>query len=529
MASSNYHKLSLSSSSSSYIPLHKTQLPPRMQPFSFSPQPSSTKSHHHKHLLIIISLSLLPFLLYILSLYRSLHLPPSSSFGLVIDISHSRSRILVIRSLNEVSGTPFSGESSDSFWVDSGTAQFSGNPELVSGVLFKLIDFAKEKIPTIEWEDTKVQLMILEDFVGRYEERERFLEECRKVLRSSGFKFSDDWASILKGQDEGLYSWLAVNYALGYLGNKPEETVGVVSLGRSSMQVSFASPETMLSESSRVIKLAGVSYHLYTQSLQQFGQDAVWKLLHEQNLQGLISSSLNSDRSMPNPCYPKGYELMSQASDGKPVKSQATGNFSACKSKLTMLLNGRKGKCAHAPCEIVPSIMSELKSKPHPRQQFFLSSQLRGLVPKASISELESVARHFCEDDWENLKNQYDIDDADLSRSCFSHTFMVILLHNRFGLPFDEKRVELAAGSTPVDWRLGAFISQTIMKPLVDITVHHDTHIIENDSVTYFFLFAVVIVFVLLAAFFVMKLRKPQFKTIYDLEKGRYIVTRVPR
>lgn len=89
--------------------------------------------------------------------------------------------------------------------------------------------------------------------------------------------------------------------------------------------------------------------------------------------------------------------------------------------------------------------------------------------------------------------------------------------------------MEFAAGSTPVDWRLGAFISQTIMDPFDKITEHHDAHIIENESVTHFFLFGVLIVIVLLAAFFVMKLRKPQLKTIYDLEKGCYIVTRVPR
>jgi len=39
------------------------------------------------------------------------------------------------------------------------------------------------------------------------------------------------------GQDEGLYSWLAVNYALGYIGNKPHETAGVIVLGKSAMQV----------------------------------------------------------------------------------------------------------------------------------------------------------------------------------------------------------------------------------------------------------------------------------------------------
>ncbi|KNA14246.1 hypothetical protein SOVF_109270 [Spinacia oleracea] len=502
-----------------------------MQPFSLSPPPPSNhpKSRHHKHLLLIVSLSLLPFLFYFLSLYRSLHLPPSSSFGLIVDISTSRSQILVFRSLNEVSGNPFSGQSSDSFWVDTGSSKFSGQPKLAGRVLFKLMDFAKEKIPNSEWEDTKVQLMITGDLVGGVEERKLVLEECRRIMRSSGFMFRDDWASVLEGEDEGLYSWLAVNYALGYLGNKPEETAGVVSLGRSAMQVSFASPEAQQSESSRVIRFGGVPYNLYTQSLQQFGQDAVWKLLLERNTPDLMSSSLNSEISIPNPCYPRGYELTSQTSDEKLMKSHATGNFSACKSELTMSLKGRKGRCTRAPCEIVPSIFSELENKPHPRQRFFLSSQVRGLVPKASVSELEFVAHQFCEDDWENLKRKYDIDDVDLSRSCFSHAFMVVLLRDSFGIPFDEKRVEFAAGSTPVDWRLGAFISQTMMESVDSITEHHDIHIIENESVTFFFLFAVLIVFVLLAAFFVLNLRKPQFKTIYDLEKGHYIVTRVPR
>lgn len=43
--------------------------------------------------------------------------------------------------------------------------------------------------------------MISDDLVGKVEERERVLEECRRVLRSSGFLFKDDWASVLKGED----------------------------------------------------------------------------------------------------------------------------------------------------------------------------------------------------------------------------------------------------------------------------------------------------------------------------------------
>lgn len=52
--------------------------------------------------------------------------------------------------------------------------------------------------------------------------------------------------------------------------------------------------------------------------------------------------------------------------------------------------------------------------------------------------------------------------------------------------------------------------------------------IVGNESVTYFSVFAFLFLSVL-AALFVLQWRKPQLKTVYDLEKGRYIVTRVPR
>ena len=77
----------------------------------------------------------------------------------------------------------------------------------------------------------------------------------------------------------------------------------------------------------------------------------------------------------------------------------------------------------------------------------FCCWQFRGLVLKASISELESVAQNYCEDDWDNLKRKYDIDGVELSRSCFSYTFMVILLRNSFGIPFDEKRYASISGT----------------------------------------------------------------------------------
>lgn len=76
----------------------------------------------------------------------------------------------------------------------------------------------------------------------------------------------------------------------------------------------------------------------------------------------------------------------------------------------------------------------------------------------------------------------------------------------------------------PVDWTLGAFILHMEMGPQLE----SEADIIGNETVMCLSLFAVLFL-VLVAAFYTTWWRKPQMKTVYDLEKGHYIVTRIPR
>ena len=90
-------------------------------------------------------------------------------------------------------------------------------------------------------------------------------------------------------------------------------------------------------------------------------------------------------------------------------------------------------------------------------------------------------------------------------------------------------RIQVAnhARNIPLDWALGAFILQST----AELDQEHPdwmANIVSDESPT---LLSVIAIFVILmfAAWSVSKWRKPQLKTIYDLEKGRYIVTRVNR
>lgn len=81
-------------------------------------------------------------------------------------------------------------------------------------------------------------------------------------------------------------------------------------------------------------------------------------------------------------------------------------------------------------------------------------------------------------------------------------------------------------GSIHFDWTLGAFIYQSMLEPSESEFENQD-QIVGDESLTYLLLVAVLLI-AFLTAYFVRQWRKPQIKTVYDLEKGRYIITRLP-
>lgn len=82
-------------------------------------------------------------------------------------------------------------------------------------------------------------------------------------------------------------------------------------------------------------------------------------------------------------------------------------------------------------------------------------------------------------------------------------------------------------GSVPLDWALGAFILQTTDD--ADIQKHDWIATIFSDESPTLLLLIGILLIVLFTAWSISRWRKPQVKTIYDLEKGRYITTRIGR
>ena len=81
--------------------------------------------------------------------------------------------------------------------------------------------------------------------------------------------------------------------------------------------------------------------------------------------------------------------------------------------------------------------------------------------------------------------------------------------------------------NTPLDWALGALILQTTA--VTDGENHGLIASIVKDDFPNLVLLLGAATLLTFAGWYVLQWNKPYFKTIYDLEKGRYIVTRVSR
>lgn len=436
----------------------------------------------------------------------------------------------------------FGTEGLTSFRVNPGLSSFSEDPESAGGSLTELLEFGKGRVPREFWRETEVRLMATAGLrLLDSEVQDRILDSCRKKLRDSGFKFRDDWASVITGSDEGMYAWVVANYALGSLGGDPLRTTGIIELGGASAQVTFVSNEPMPSEYSQTVTHKNITYNLYSHSFLHFGQNVAYDSLREALTSGEFNLAAKSLREgkLIDPCTPKGYlhnveswKLAPGLLDEKNGLStlQSNGNFSECRSAALLMLQKGKEKCSYQHCYIGSTFLPKLRGKFLATENFFHTSKFFGLGQKSFLSDLIIAGQQFCGQDWSKLKNRYNfLHEEDLRHYCFSSAYIVALLHDSLGIALDEERITVAnqVEDIPLDWALGAFILQTT----ANLDAEHPNWIatvISEDSPTLISLIAIFAI-LMFTAWSISKWRKPQLKTIYDLEKGRYIVTRVGR
>ncbi|XP_020586663.1 probable apyrase 6 isoform X2 [Phalaenopsis equestris] len=509
---------------------------PRLFIFTRIPFVPFNRKQYHPTLWIFFSAAF-AVLLFLYLLHSPKRIDPPR-FSVVIDAGSTGTRLHVYGYTISLKTTlpVLDLASTSEMKVNPGLSSYSGDPASAGASLVPLLDFGKGKVPKDRWGDTEIRLMataglrMLDDGV-----RESILNSCRMVLTSSGFQFRDDWSSVISGSDEGVFAWVAANYALGMLGGDSQKTTGIIELGGASAQITFATSEALPSEFSHMVKFGGVTYNLYSNSFLGLGQN----MAHESVKNLLTSKDLKSSEASPadmvyiDPCSPIGYShsMMSPAVHfARPSSilehqsiAHVSGNFSECKSVALMLLQKEKDRCIYQQCQLGSNYVPNLQGRFLATENFFFTSKFFGLGPMPSLSDFESAGQQFCEEDSMKLKRKYQtLKDEDFSSYCFSSAYIVALLHDQLGIGMTDKRLWFSnqVDNIQLDWALGAFIMKTMERMGWTASLSHD----------YFFTLLGIILLCSLLSFIIwviLRLRKPQLKTIYDLEKGHYIVTKV--
>ncbi|XP_037452669.1 probable apyrase 6 isoform X1 [Triticum dicoccoides] len=416
--------------------------------------------------------------------------------------------------------------------VSPGLSSFAADTARAGESLRPLLEFAKEKVGGEgAAAATEVRLMataglrLLEEGV-----REAILVSCRNALRASGFRFEDSWAKVIPGSDEGIYAWIAANYALGTLGGDPHKTIGIIELGGASAQLTFVSDEVLPLELSTNFTFGETTYTLYSNSFLNFGQNAAQDSYH----QILKSRGSSKNGTLVDPCAPKGYshkrKVLARTSGASRSNLEnqyvdnGSGNYKTCRSSSMMMMQEGKEKCKYQQCHLGSNFVPELLGHFLATENFYFTSKFFGLDRSSSLSDFVVAGEQLCNKDLSTLRQKYlNHSDEDFSRYCFSSAYIVALLHDSLGVPLDDKRIEYSnqIGDTHIEWALGAFIANTKDR-ILGASGAAATQAPKHRP-----LLAVLGAFLACGVFLGLRWRKPKTKIIYDLEKGRYIMTRI--
>lgn len=142
------------------------------------------------------------------------------------------------------------------------------------------------------------------------------------------------------GSDEGIYSWITVNYLLD---RRPDDTVGTLEMGGGSSQVAFvppaaSKPPAACTTPSQPVSFKGRPLPLYTTSHLEYGL--------KKSKAVALAAFESTNNLTGNPCFHAGALDVGVPFETRSVQVVGTGNFDGCVAALQSRLQP-----AVSPCE----------------------------------------------------------------------------------------------------------------------------------------------------------------------------------
>uniref|UniRef100_A0A8C5DQI9 Ectonucleoside triphosphate diphosphohydrolase 3-like n=1 Tax=Gouania willdenowi TaxID=441366 RepID=A0A8C5DQI9_GOUWI len=420
-------------------------------------------------------------------------------YGIVIDSGSSRSNVFVYEwpgekqnetgVVTEKMNCRVSGVSISKMKVDE-----NKDNETLQGFK-KCMGEVMKKIPAEKYESTPLFLGATAGMRLLHAENEQRSNEVlvtlREYLTSLPFMFQN--ASIISGQEEGLYGWITVNYLMGnflqknlwnkYVRPQGAQTVGSMDLGGASTQIAFAIQDDLSGPDYMPVKLYGYPYNVYTHSFLCYGKAEADK----QGLAEIIQGSPDPSYIM-NPCYPIGFNITMKASmiyNTECIKKPpnydpdqelffvGSANSEACGNIVRSIFDFET--CSSSQCSFNGVEQPPVTGAFMAYAGFFYIARAVLSEGYTVLNDFNASIETFCHTEWQQLKANKDwVSEQHLRTYCYSAHYIFTLLSQ--GYKFDEntwKDINFASQvkGTSVGWSLGYMLSMSNMLPSEEIDV----------------------------------------------------------
>lgn len=354
--------------------------------------------------------------------------------------------------------------------ISPGIAQFKGQKSelLWDKHLKKLMEHAESIIPAEDRFQTPVFLLATAGMrLLPSEEQNNILSTaCDSLKTKTNFYLPEcmSHVSVIDGETEGLYGWVALNYLLGegqtFSDPRTNQATsyGFMDMGGASAQIAFAPNVT------EALRHEDDLFRINIRTLN--GHDHKWKVFvstwlgfgankaRDRYSEQLISEQSNShydnddDTRINDPCLPKQAELEYKFDNGTEYKFNGIGDFSKCLKRMYPLLQ-KELPCKDDPCLFngvhVPAIDFSTNRFVGVSEYWYTANDILKLGGKYDFIKFSARTQEYCSKDWGDILNSaksgeyHGLSKNILRSACFKATWIINILHEGFGVPIDPK------------------------------------------------------------------------------------------
>lgn len=361
------------------------------------------------------------------SVFSSSTICPNNRCVAVVNAGNSGTRLQIYSYNMDASNAPYDIKNTFSNKIEPGLASIKLNRISINKYLSQLFSIVPDKnIPVYFYATSGMRML-------NFSRQQAYYDKVNQWF-SNQSKWQLIDAKTLKGREEGLFGWLAVNYELGILTSPSKPLVGIIDTGSGSTQVAFPlkSVEAITPDDYINITVYGRHVSLFIHGFLGLGQDEI----RSQYLD-------NGD------CFPRNYPL--------PDGYTAAGNFQLCEQLMKPLINDihrvnntYKSVVQNNPEQIwyvIGGISAMLQEMPFQFKNYQFTNQ-----------ELaEAANQRICQQDWAILgtlfpKNQY------LFAYCLSSSYFYSLFVDGLGINPNQPIHYISNQISMNDWTLGVIL-----------------------------------------------------------------------